>query len=57
MLQFDTIEKFEYIVNNLTPEYYDRMQPYVEENYQRARPYWEKSVYQRIEDEIQKYLF
>jgi hypothetical protein len=57
VLQFDTIEKFEYIVNNLTPEYYDRMQPYVEENYQRARPYWEKSVYQRIEDEIQKYLF
>jgi hypothetical protein len=57
VLQFDTIEKFEYIVNNLTPEHYDRMQPYVEENYQRARPYWEKSVYQRIEDEIQKYLF
>ncbi len=57
VLQFDTIEKFEHIVNNLTPTDYDRMQPYVEENYQRARPYWEKSVYQRIEDEIQKYLF
>jgi len=56
VLQFDTIEQFEHIVNNLTPEDYDRMQPYIEENYQRARPYWEKSVYQRIEDEIQKYL-
>jgi hypothetical protein len=50
VLMFKSIEELEDIVQNLTPADYDRMLPYIEENYQRGRVYWEKSVYQRIED-------
>jgi hypothetical protein len=52
VLMFKSIEELEDIVQNLTPADYDRMLPYIEENYQRGRVYWEKSVYQRIEDII-----
>ena len=32
------------------------MKPHMEENYERARMYWEKNVYQRIEDQIEQAL-
>jgi hypothetical protein len=54
IIQFNTIEEFDRIMETLTPEMYDEMLPYIEENYQLAKPYWEKNVYQRIEDEIEK---
>jgi hypothetical protein len=56
VIEFDHIEKLEDILNNLTPQHYDEMLPYLEENYHRAKPYWERTVYQRIEDEISKML-
>lgn len=52
VLAFNTIEEFEHIVNTLTPDVYDSLQPYIEENYHKARPYWEQSIYQRIEQEV-----
>jgi hypothetical protein len=32
------------------------MLPYLHENFEVAKPYWEKTIYQRIEDEIEKAL-
>lgn len=52
VIRFNNITEFENIMTNLTPDHYEQLLPYVEENYQRARPYWEKSVFQRIEDII-----
>lgn len=56
MILFNTFEQLESILNNLDPTIYDEMLPYMEENYQLAKPYWEKNVYQRIEDEVEKSL-
>ena len=36
---------------------YEDMLPYVEENYELCRPYWENSINQRIEKTIQKRFF
>ena len=54
ILKFETFEELEKILDNLEPEMYDEMKPYMEENYQLAKPYWQKNIYQRIEDEIEK---
>ena len=56
ILQFRTIEEFESIINNLHPDKYDEMMPYVLENYELARPYWEKNAFERIEDTIEKFI-
>lgn len=56
MLRFNSIEEFDRITQIITPDLYDRMQPYIEENYQRAKPYWEQDVYQRIESIIENKL-
>jgi hypothetical protein len=52
IIRFNTIEEFEDIVNNITPDTYDQMQEYIKENYELAKPYWEKSIFQRIEEKI-----
>jgi len=56
IIQFNTIDEFKHIINTLTPEDYDMMLPYVEHNYQLARPYWEQSIQQRIETAISEQL-
>jgi hypothetical protein len=56
IIQFNTIEELETILENLTPDVYDEMLPYLHENVEAAKPYWEKTIYQRIEDEIEKAL-
>jgi hypothetical protein len=56
IIQFNTIEELETILENLTPDVYDEMLPYLHENFEAAKPYWEKTIYQRIEDEIEKAL-
>jgi hypothetical protein len=56
IIQFRTIEEFENIIANLTPEVYDRMLPYAEINHEKAKPFWEKNIYQRIEDIIENKL-
>lgn len=53
IIRFNTIEEFEKIVHNLHPDMYNEMLPYVMENYELGRPYWEKNVYQRIEDIVE----
>ena len=50
IIQFSEFDELEDILNNLTPGVYDQMLPYLLENYELGRPYWEKNVYQRIED-------
>jgi hypothetical protein len=54
MLRFWNIEQFKNIVYNLTPADYDRMLPYIEDNYHRSRYYWQKTVYQRVEDVVEQ---
>ena len=49
VLQFYSIEQLNSILSTVTPDDYERMLPYVEENYRRASVYWQYSVYQRIE--------
>ena len=56
IIRFNIIEEFDYIISNLTPAVYDEMLTYVEENYEIAKPYWEKTIYQRIEDIIEQEL-
>jgi hypothetical protein len=56
IIQFWTIEQLEHIVATLTPEDYLSRLPYIEENYQRARPFWEQNAYQRIENIIAQYI-
>ena len=56
IIQFRTIEEFEKIIEDLTPEVYDEMLPYLEINYNKAKVYWEKNIYQRIEDLIEEKL-
>lgn len=56
IIRFNSIDEFDYIINNLTPSVYDDMLPYIEENYEIAKPFWEKTVYQRIEDIIEQEL-
>jgi hypothetical protein len=56
VIQFWTIEQLEHIIATLTPEDYESRLPYIEENYQRARPFWEQNAYQRIENVIAQHL-
>lgn len=57
ILEFNSIEKFEHIMNTLTPAKYDDLNEYVLMNYELSKPYWQKSIYQRLEEEIEKHLF
>ena len=52
VIQFWTIEQLENIIATLTPEDYESRLPYIEENYQRARPFWEQNAFERIENVI-----
>lgn len=54
ILRFTSFDQFTDIVTNLTPSVYDEMLPYLQENYELAKSYWEKNVFERIEDEIEK---
>jgi hypothetical protein len=56
VIQFWTIEQLENILATLTPYDYEARLPYIEENYQRARPFWELSAFQRIENVIAQHL-
>lgn len=57
IIQFNTIEQFAEIMKNLTPSLYYEMLPYAEENYERSREYWSKTVYQRIEELVDEQFF
>lgn len=57
IIRFNTIEEFDSIMKNITPNMYDDMLPYVEENYELSRNYWEKTVYQRVEELVTEYFF
>lgn len=54
ILKFNSIKEFEHIIDNLYPELYQEMLPYLHENYELGKIYWEKNVYQRIEDIVQE---
>jgi len=56
VIQFWTIEQLEHIIATLTPADYQSRLPYIEENYQRARPFWEQNAYQRVENVIAQHL-
>ena len=56
VIQFWNIEQLEHIIATLTPADYDSRLPYIEENYQRARPFWEQNAFQRIENVIEQQL-
>jgi hypothetical protein len=56
IIQFNTIEELDDILKNLTPSMYDEMLPYLHENFEAAKPYWEKTIYQRIEDQVENAL-
>jgi len=56
MIRFNSIEEFNAILDRLHPDIYDEMKPYLEENYQLAKDYWEKTIYQRIEHLVDQKL-
>jgi len=53
IIQFNTIEEFENVMSSIKPGMYEEMLPYVEENYELSKKYWEKSIHQRVEDIIE----
>lgn len=57
IIRFNTIEEFTDIMNNLTPDMYDEMLPYIEENYELSKPFWQKTVYQRVEELVTERFF
>ncbi len=56
LLRFDTFEQWKELVYSLTPDQYDQMLPYALENQQLAKPYWQKNIFARIEDEVEKHI-
>jgi hypothetical protein len=56
VIQFYSIEQLADILATITPADYDRMLPYVEENYRLGSHYWQYSVYQRIEQILSKVI-
>jgi hypothetical protein len=44
-------------LGNLTPGIYDDMLPHIEENYELSKPYWQKTVYQRVEELVAERFF
>jgi len=56
IIPFWNINQFQDIVNNIDPSWYDAMMPYVEENYELAKPYFQQNIYQRLEDLLEKKL-
>lgn len=56
ILAFNTIEEFRHIANTITPDTYQEMLPFVKENHELGKPYWENNVYQRLESTLEKQL-
>jgi hypothetical protein len=56
IIRFNSIAEFKHVISTLTPDTYDEMLPYLQENYELGKHYWKKNIYQRIEDEIEKAL-
>lgn len=56
MIRFDTFDQLMDIVNWLTPDHYQSMLPYMEENYQRGKSYWQHNIFTRIEDQVENYI-
>jgi len=54
IIPFWNIEQFEQIMANITPEWYEERLPYIEENYNLAKPYFLYNVYERLEQLIEK---
>ena len=52
IIRFWGIEELEHILNTLTPEDYESRKPYIDRNYELARPFWESTVHERIENII-----
>tara|TARA_B100000497_G_C7691833_1_gene420956 strand:- start:1972 stop:2772 length:801 start_codon:yes stop_codon:yes gene_type:complete len=52
ILSFNTYEEYVKIIKNVNEDMYYNMLPYVEENFEISKQYWQKSVYERIEDLI-----
>jgi len=57
IIRFNNIEEFNDIMLNLNPSVYDELKPYMEENYELSRPYWSKTVYQRVEEIVSDKFF
>jgi hypothetical protein len=56
LIRFDTFDQWKNIVYSLTPDHYDQMLPYALENQALAKPYWQKNIFARIEDEVEKHI-
>lgn len=53
IIKFSNIEEFKLIITDLNSETYQSMKPYIDRNYELSKPYWQKTVYERIEDIIE----
>jgi hypothetical protein len=56
IVKFNTIDEFKHVINTITPGMYQDLMPCLIDNHNRAKPYWEKNIYQRIEDLIQEHI-
>ena len=57
ILRFNTFQELVNILETLTTDRYDELLPYIEENYELAKPYWVNNIQQRIEQVIQERFF
>jgi hypothetical protein len=53
IIRFNNIEEFDSVIKSIKPGMYEEMLPYIEENYEISRQYWEKTIHQRVEDIIE----
>lgn len=54
ILTFNTYEEYIDIIKSVNEKMYKDMLPYVEENFELSKPYWQKNVYERIENLIEE---
>lgn len=54
ILSFNTYEEYVDIIKNVSVDMYNDMLPYVKENYELSKPYWQKNIYERIEEFVEE---
>lgn len=52
VIRYNDVNELIDICNSLTPETYEKMLPFVEENWERAKPFCVKNIHERVKDAI-----
>lgn len=56
MIFFNSIDQFKSVIDSLTPDHYEYMLPYVLENQQLGKKYWQNNIFARIEQMVENHM-